>query len=531
MTTLNESSSGPIAAKGATISPEASSSDGVFEGKGEIVAATQAEDIVDVVAPVALRAAITPPPVSGKLSTPRVFLLLLDIAAVGLAWLVALLAPFDWPNDGRSWLVVGLSVAMTGALLLTFDLYKSRLSSVRSAELAAISRVAAILIPSMLFLDLLATRDLHAGVDLTAGIATFLLLIIGRSIFDGWIRTARSQGRYTLSVVVVGAGPGARDLIALLADHDEAGYRVKGVVADRSAELDNLDWLGEPRDVIRAMATVGANGAFVVVDELDVADRSFVVKQVTSAGHHVHLTVGIAGIASQHVQLAPVVHEPLLKVDRPSLQSWQLILKRIVDVIVSSLVLVIAAPLLLVAALAIKLTDRGPVLFRQERVGLGGQTFTCLKLRTMAVDAEDRLEEVRDLNVRAGPLLKVERDPRVTRVGHIFRFTSIDELPQLLNVLRGEMSLVGPRPALEAEVASFDEELRERHNVLPGITGLWQVEARDNPSFSSYRRLDLFYVNNWSISLDFVILILTAQSVLVRAIKSVIGGDDDADPS
>ncbi len=530
MATLNEASSAPPTLNDDTIRSKASLDPGGFKGKGDKVTATHAEDAVSSSAPVALRAAISPPPVSGKFSTPRVVLVSLDAAAIGLAWVAALLAPFDWPNTTRSWMVVALSVAMTGALLLAFDLYKSRVSSVRSAELAAISRVAAILIPSVLFVDLLSTRDLHTGVDLTAGIATFLFLIIGRSIFDGWIRTARSQGRYTRSVVVVGAGPGAKDLIDMLADHDEAGYRVKGVVARRSAELDGLDWLGEPHDVVHAMATVGANGAFVVVDELNAADRSFVVEQVTSAGHHLHLTMGIAGIASQRVQLAPVVHEPLLKVDRPTLQGWQLALKRVVDVVVATVALIIATPLLMMAALAIKATDRGPVLFRQERVGLGGRTFTLLKLRTMAVDAEDRLEEVRNLNVRAGPLLKVERDPRVTRVGHFLRFTSIDELPQLFNVLKGQMSLVGPRPALEAEVASFDDELRERHNVLPGITGLWQVEARDNPSFSSYRRLDLFYVKNWSISLDLVILILTVQSVLVRAIKSVVSRGDAYDP-
>jgi len=190
--------------------------------------------------------------------------------------------------------------------------------------------------------------------------------------------------------------------------------------------------------------------------------------------------------------------------------------------------LLIALPVLLVAALIIWLQDRGPVFFRQERVGLGGSPFMLWKLRTMAVDAEDRLDEVRDLNDRVGPLLKVERDPRVTRFGHFLRITSIDELPQLWNVLIGDMSLVGPRPALPSEVEMFDDELRERHNVRPGITGLWQVEARDNPSFASYRRLDLFYVKNWSMSLDLVILILTFQSVLARAIRSVGVGDDES---
>jgi lipopolysaccharide/colanic/teichoic acid biosynthesis glycosyltransferase len=173
---------------------------------------------------------------------------------------------------------------------------------------------------------------------------------------------------------------------------------------------------------------------------------------------------------------------------------------------------------LAVAAILIKARDRGPVFFRQTRIGRDGEPFTVLKLRTMCADAEARLEEVKALNERSGPLFKMEHDPRVTPVGRILRATSIDELPQLFNVLSGRMSLVGPRPALPDEVATFDAELLGRLQVRPGITGLWQVEARDNPSFDSYRRLDLFYVENWSLLLDIVVLIDTVPAVIERAV-------------
>ncbi len=502
---------------------------GGYEGKGDTVTATQ--DSLGLGTHPPIRVPLVESQLSRRFNVPRLVLLLVDAAAVGMAWVLALLMPFEWPHTTRSWLVIGLSIGLTGALLRSFGLYKSRVSSVRSAELAGISRVAAILLPSILFIDRLVTSEIHTGVDVVAGVSTFALLIVGRSVFDGWIRHARAQGRYTRSVVIVGAGQGAKDLMEMLADHDEAGYRVKGVVARRNGTMLCSEWLGEPDDVLRAMATVGANGAFVVVDELTPADRSYVVEQLAAAGHHVHLTMGIAGIASQRVQLAPVVHEPLLYVDRPSLKRWQLASKRILDMIVASMTLLIASPVMLAAALIIKLDDRGPVFFRQDRVGRGGRTFKLWKLRTMATDAEDRLHEVQDRNVRAGPLLKVEADPRVTRVGNVLRLTSIDEIPQLFNVLGGQMSLVGPRPALPTEVEAFDEELRERHNVLPGITGLWQVEARDNPSFASYRRLDLFYVKNWSITLDLVILILTAQTVLVRAVRGLLTRGEGSDAS
>jgi lipopolysaccharide/colanic/teichoic acid biosynthesis glycosyltransferase len=161
------------------------------------------------------------------------------------------------------------------------------------------------------------------------------------------------------------------------------------------------------------------------------------------------------------------------------------------------------------------------VFFRQQRVGRDGEPFTILKLRTMVVDAEARLAELVSQNQREGILFKLANDPRITPVGRILRATSLDELPQLINVVRGDMSLVGPRPALPVEVAQFDEELLARQRVRPGITGLWQVEARDSASFQAYQRLDLFYVENWSVSLDLAILLSTVQTVAVRAARAL----------
>jgi lipopolysaccharide/colanic/teichoic acid biosynthesis glycosyltransferase len=160
-------------------------------------------------------------------------------------------------------------------------------------------------------------------------------------------------------------------------------------------------------------------------------------------------------------------------------------------------------------------------LFRQRRVGLHGEVFELRKLRTMGVDAESRLEEVRAGNERSGPLFKLRRDPRVTPVGRVLRATSIDELPQLVDVLAGRLSLVGPRPALPSEVAEFDPALLGRHDVLPGITGLWQVEARHNPSFDAYRHLDLYYVENWNLQLDLLILLATVKTVIADSIGAL----------
>jgi|GEM_PF-3889469 len=200
---------------------------------------------------------------------------------------------------------------------------------------------------------------------------------------------------------------------------------------------------------------------------------------------------------------------------------WQLACKRAIDIVVAIVGLLLTLPVLVMAAIAIKLHDGGPVIFTQTRVGRDGEPIRVHKLRTMVVDAEQRLGEVLHLNERAGPLFKIETDPRVTRVGAILRATSIDELPQLWDVLLGTMSLVGPRPALPHEVVLFDDALRTRVHVHPGVTGLWQVEARDDGSFDAYRRLDLHYVEHWSVWLDVRIIAATIPAVLGRSFRAV----------
>jgi lipopolysaccharide/colanic/teichoic acid biosynthesis glycosyltransferase len=175
---------------------------------------------------------------------------------------------------------------------------------------------------------------------------------------------------------------------------------------------------------------------------------------------------------------------------------------------------VLSTPVWIAAAIAIKVTSPGPVLFRQERVGRRGRRFFVYKMRTMVVDAEDRLRDLALLNEADGPLFKIRSDPRVTPIGRILRKLSLDELPQLLNVLKGEMSLVGPRPALPSEVTHWNPELFDRLRVQPGITGMWQVRGRSDSSFAQYQRWDLYYVDNWSIAHDLAILARTVPVVL-----------------
>jgi lipopolysaccharide/colanic/teichoic acid biosynthesis glycosyltransferase len=196
--------------------------------------------------------------------------------------------------------------------------------------------------------------------------------------------------------------------------------------------------------------------------------------------------------------------------------GWRVAAKRGFDIVVAVVALVLAAPILAVASAAIALEDRGPILFRQRRLGQHGRQFEMLKLRTMVTDAEARRAEVLALNEADGPLFKIRRDPRITRIGRLLRKLSIDEIPQFWNVLRGEMSVVGPRPALPAERAAWGPDTGERLRVKPGITGMWQVSGRASTSFEEYERLDRYYVDNWSLGHDLSIVARTVPAVLLR---------------
>jgi lipopolysaccharide/colanic/teichoic acid biosynthesis glycosyltransferase len=202
---------------------------------------------------------------------------------------------------------------------------------------------------------------------------------------------------------------------------------------------------------------------------------------------------------------------------------WHTWVKRAIDVVAAAVLLPLTAPVLLAAAICIRLEDKGPVLYRHVVIGRYGVQTEVLKLRTMVPNAAQMVDEIADLNEReGGPLFKATNDPRVTRIGRLLRDTSIDELPQLWDVLTGRMSLVGPRFAMPKEAAQFDEEHQRRTAMRPGITGLWQTEARDNPSFSAYRRLDLLYVDNWYLAWDLAILANTAHSVSARAVRALL---------
>jgi exopolysaccharide biosynthesis polyprenyl glycosylphosphotransferase len=224
---------------------------------------------------------------------------------------------------------------------------------------------------------------------------------------------------------------------------------------------------------------------------------------------------GMVDVAGPRLTMRPVAGLPLIHVEKPQYSGTKKLQKRAFDLSVALTVLLMAFPLLLVSAVAIKLTSRGPVFYLSERIGLDGKSFRMIKLRTMVADAEQLVAGLADKNeMDGGVLFKIRQDPRVTPIGRILRRYSVDELPQFINVLKKEMSVVGPRPPLPSEADSYTEQVRRRLLVLPGITGLWQVSGRSDLSWDDSVRLDLSYVENWSISGDLVIAFKTVRTVL-----------------
>jgi len=228
------------------------------------------------------------------------------------------------------------------------------------------------------------------------------------------------------------------------------------------------------------------------------------------------LAPALTDVAGPRIHTRPVAGLPLIHVEAPEFRGTRKLIKGFVDRALALVGLILALPVFAIIAIAVKLDSPGPVLFRQVRVGLGGREFNVYKFRTMVVDADKMLASLAEKNETDGLLFKMRNDPRVTRVGRVLRKWSLDELPQLLNVLRGDMSLVGPRPPLPSEVARYNGDVARRLLVKPGMTGLWQVSGRSDLSWEDGIRLDLYYVENWSLAVDLTILWKTIGAVLQR---------------
>jgi len=357
-----------------------------------------------------------------------------------------------------------------------------------------------------------------------------VLTLLGRYAARKNLHRLRALGRCQQRVIAVGSPQFVADLVRQLRREQYHGLQivgaclpaphVRGVPLQRVASDELLD-LGVPvlggfDDVVRVVTRVDADTVAVLAsEEMDGPALRRLGWDLEET--HADLVVApcLMDVAGPRIAIRPACGLPLLHVEEPEFTGTRRVAKRLVDIVVGVASLMILAPVLAAIAITVKLGDTGPVFFRQTRVGRHGKEFTMLKFRTMCRDAEVRLPQVIDLNERAeGLLFKVREDPRITRVGRILRKYSLDELPQLFNILRGHMSLVGPRPPLPSEVEKYSREVRRRLLVKPGLTGLWQISGRSDLSWDESVRLDLRYVENWSLSLDLLIVWKTVFAVL-----------------
>ena len=408
------------------------------------------------------------------------------------------------------------TAAIWPVVFAIYGLYDLRRPTHATAEVQRLLNAVAISV-LLVVLVIFVTR-----MDLSRDFVPVLLAFSMVTVFGGRLITRRLthilNARSVTSQVTLIAGTNdeARALARTLQRRPWMGYRLCGFVEVTPSGLhvmDGLPVLGSVDDIARISAEQGVRAVIIAGSAAGGATLQS-IDSALSAEVSVRVSPGLANLGASRVILEPIDGMALFSLRRHRFSRRQRLVKRMLDLAVTSVALVVSAPLMIGIALAVKMSSPGPVLFRQRRVGEQEEEFTIFKFRTMVVGAHAQRDLLETQNEADGLLFKMRRDPRVTTVGRFLRRTSLDELPQLFNVMRGEMSLVGPRPALPEETTHYAESHRGRLRVKPGLTGLWQVNGRHDLVFDDYLRYDLFYVENWSLTMDLYILAKTVPALL-----------------
>lgn len=441
---------------------------------------------------------------------------LLAAAAAGLALLVRFEGNGGWP-----YLVLTLLFPVVWVLAAAATrAYESRFFGTGSEEYRRVFDA------GVRYSALVATVSFALGSDLSRGFvviafpAAMVFVLTGRYAVRQALQALQARGRCQHHVVAVGTERSVAELIRKFARGGQNSFRVVGACVDSSRlpVIEGVPVIGTSKTVVQALRSIGADtvaiGAWSAFSQDDLRRLSW---QLEGTGVDVVVAPSITDIAGPRIHIRPVAGLPLLHVEEPEFAGARRVIKGLFDRTLALLALILLAPLLVTVALAVRLDSPGPALFRQRRVGRNGTTFTMVKFRSMRQTAEAELDSLADDNELADSVLfKIRADPRVTSVGHWLRRFSLDELPQLLNVLAGQMSLVGPRPPLPGEVDRYPRDAHRRLLVKPGVTGLWQISGRSDLSWDESVRLDLHYVENWSLAIDLMILSRTVFAVLAR---------------
>ena len=416
-----------------------------------------------------------------------------------------------------------LVLVIWSILLFTYQSYHSHRTVSLRREVLTVFRV--VMVGNVILATiayLLPLRQLSRAWFVLFGVLAAALIVLEKIVVRVLARWVRSKGLNYRTVLIVGTGRRAIEIARMITEHKYWGYKILGFVSD-GHRLSN-GWtrfriFGTVPDLKKTLeaGTIGEPVDEIVFavtrKKLDEMKQIFLLCE--ELGIRTRIAMNFIQNRVARIEIEELEGVPFLTFTTTPSNESQLAFKRLLDIAVSICILVLSLPAIAIAALAIKLSSPGSVLFKQERIGLNGRIFTLYKFRTMIEDAHERRNEVSHLNEMTGPVFKSKADPRVTFVGRFLRKFSLDELPQLWNVLKGDMSLVGPRPPIPEEVASYHRWHRRRLSMKPGLTCLWQISGRNNIDFDRWMQMDLQYIDNWSPGLDMKILLRTIPAVLL----------------
>lgn len=455
-------------------------------------------------------------------------LLTVDVVSAGAAGVLGFFGRF-----GASGLTDGLVVDLAFALVIPFGwvavcalnrAYEARIVGAGATEFERVFRAFLHLFVLTGFVAYAFKQDVARGFIVVALPLALVLDLIGRQLARGALRRSRARGGSMTPILAVGGPDTVAQFAAQLRRNQAAGMRVVGVCVPPAATEDadtrrklraiGIPVLGDVDSIRESVRECGAGSVAVLAGEIDADKLRWIAWQLEGTDTDLVVSPMLAEVGGRRLHIQPIAGVPLLHISQPEFAGVRHLLKGGFDRIVAGVALLLLSPLLLGVAVVVRCTSHGPALFSQTRVGKNGRQFQMIKFRSMYVGAERQVSELLAHNEAAdGLLFKIRADPRVTRVGRVLRRWSVDELPQLINVLIGSMSLVGPRPPLPSEVARYGNDTRRRLLVKPGLTGLWQISGRSDLSWEESVRLDLQYVENWSLVLDTVVLWKTARAV------------------
>ncbi len=447
--------------------------------------------------------------------------ILFTIGSFSFAYAIReLLGIFDGDSFFSHISLLPLIVAVWGFFLFYFEAYRSPRNASFFTYAWAIIR--AVVTGIVLLLALLYILDIHyvsRPVVIAFGLVNILTLILTRVAFTLYFKESVLRGENHLKVLIVGTGNRARTLAETLMEKTKLGLKIVGYL-DPDASLAGAQIAGSPvlgtiDDITSILKNHVIDEVILAVPRAMISDVDRIALSCEEEGVKLRMMADVFDVHVARMRLVELGNIPLLTLEPVALDEWKLLAKRVFDIVTVTLSLPLILPLMGAIAIAVKWDSRGPVFFTQDRVGLSKRVFRMFKFRTMIEGGDQMQEELEHLNEAKGPIFKIANDPRITKVGKFLRKTSLDEVPQLFNVLRGEMSLVGPRPMSLRDVDLFDRGIqRKRFSVKPGLTCIWQISGRSSLPFTKWLELDLQYIENWSFGLDILILLKTIPVVL-----------------